>query len=333
MLDKDVLLRAVEHRIINRSQVDPLYHFLSDEQAFEFEQQSHDEQPRFVRSFGDIFVSIGLVLLAIATGILDLDARALLVPLGGFILLAEWLVRRKRLALPGVVLLFCLLYIDFRLFMASFGLLGADEPGEVAWVLATLLSSFSILYYLRYRIPFAWLGIVAPPLGLAAWHLDALNHPVWFVVGGLLVFALAMSFDARDTERNTRYSDCGFWLHLLAAPMITHGSLFYVADYASTHQVVLNGVMTLLFFTVFSLVALFVDRRALLVASVSYVIWGLIYLIRSSDLSADLSSALSLIIVGLLIVMLGAGWYTLRRMLFEAYAGRGWTRWVPALDR
>jgi hypothetical protein len=46
---------------------------------------------------------------------------------------------------------------------------------------------------------------------------------------GLRVFAAAMSFDLSDRDRMTRRSDCAFWLHLLAAPLIVH-SLISLID-------------------------------------------------------------------------------------------------------
>ena len=48
---------------------------------------------------------------------------------------------------------------------------------------------------------------------------------VFSLVSGLAVFAAAMSFDMSDRERITRWADCAFWLHLLAAPLIVRSAI------------------------------------------------------------------------------------------------------------
>ncbi len=57
---------------------------------------------------------------------------------------------------------------------------------------------------------------------------DAVESAV-FLGCGLAVFAAAMAFDISDRERVTRRADCAFWLHLLAAPLIVHSLVSFVA--------------------------------------------------------------------------------------------------------
>jgi hypothetical protein len=38
----------------------------------------------------------------------------------------------------------------------------------------------------------------------------------------LVVFGIALRWDASDRERRTRRADVAFWLHLLAAPLLVH---------------------------------------------------------------------------------------------------------------
>ena len=84
-----------------------------------------------------------------------------------------------------------------------------------------------------------------------------------------------MRWDISDRSRQTRRSDVAFWLHLLAAPMIAH-PLFAWLGIADGDTVGLGGVVVVLaVYVVFGLVALAVDRRALLVSALAYVLFAL----------------------------------------------------------
>jgi hypothetical protein len=88
----------------------------------------------------------------------------------------------------------------------------------------------------------------------------------WFA--GCLIFAVAVALDLRDRERQTVWSDCAFWLHVVSAPLLVH-PLFIL----STGQEVLSGqiepgisasILLGLMITTFVIVALAIDRRSLL---------------------------------------------------------------------
>jgi hypothetical protein len=68
---------------------------LEDEAAVE-----PSEAPRFLRGFHDILITIGIVVLLLGLGTLV----NFLVVLPAIIVLAEWFVRRQRLALPAFTL-------------------------------------------------------------------------------------------------------------------------------------------------------------------------------------------------------------------------------------
>lgn len=59
------LEEAAEKGIINKTQVEPLLSFLNGNVSEERENNS-EEQLRFVRSFGDIFITLGIVFVMVA---------------------------------------------------------------------------------------------------------------------------------------------------------------------------------------------------------------------------------------------------------------------------
>src|SRR5262249_7955882 len=101
----------------------------------------------------------------------------------------------------------------------------ADAP--TIGLKALLTAAAAGIYYFRFRLPFALLPIAASLVivviaGSRVALADVQAHAVVTLTCGLAVFAAAMRFDLSDRERVTRRSDCAFWLHLLAAPLIVH---------------------------------------------------------------------------------------------------------------
>ena len=221
----------------------------------------HEERFHFMRSFNDLFFAIGVALLGGG-----LVFFTFLVPLHSLIAalmiwaLAELLVARMRLVLPGILL--ACLFVVFVILASPVDFLfasAAQRPSDFAalldWyvtpryegphaggplMLMHLLGLVAMayvgtgvaaaaLFYLRFRLPFTLLLIAG---GLVCMIIAASYHlwpsqapkyqPVILLVSGLATFAAAMAFDASDRERVTRRADCAFWLHLLAAPLIVH---------------------------------------------------------------------------------------------------------------
>ena len=88
---------------------------------------------------------------------------------------------------------------------------------------------------------------------------------------GLAIFALAMWFDSSDLKRQTRRTDIAFWLHLLAAPIIVHPILLSVTGSDAPLGAALQVILV---FVCLAVVALVVDRRAILVSSLSYLAYA-----------------------------------------------------------
>lgn len=285
-------------------------------------EENRSEQLRFVRNFGDVFVALGVVLVVLAGHFLAQGPLALGACMAACVAASEFLVKRKRLVLPGMALLLGLLsYLDEWLVFPE---------GGMGWL---LYAAVAALYYWRYRLPFAFMVIVAC-LALAVYQqlvvMGVSRHVyLWITVGlGLLVFTVAMWFDRQDTVRATRFSDTAFWLHLVAAPMITHGvMLTYITSTQS-----FGGVIPVVFYLLFAAVALFVDRRALVISGVAYMIGTLLVNgYRHQFLSLD--NALWVVVaLGVVAVLVGVYWYPLRRMLFGWMRHTALARNVPAFD-
>ena len=58
MISKKTLLNASEKNIINPDQVEPLFQFIQNEPQGEATDNA-EEPLKFVRSFGDVFISLG----------------------------------------------------------------------------------------------------------------------------------------------------------------------------------------------------------------------------------------------------------------------------------
>lgn len=323
-MNRDTLERAAQRGIISQQQLQQLILFSNKEQN---DTDIGEEQLRFVRNFGDIFITLGVLFITFSVAALQLSQLQWLLPAVLFLGAAEWLIRIRRLALPGIAILISILYfLSKALGIAEF---------ETASLQFLTLSGTSLLFYLRYRMPFSLLPVAAGLVAaiISTFGIDMLKHQILFSLLGLIVFLAAMSFDARDRQRQLRASDCGFWLHLLASPLIVHGMmtsiLFSDAGLLTTGT---NREITLLvFFFIFLLTALFVDRRAMLVSSLSYAIYAIFQVVSKQLFDSNNLPLMIFIGLGVFIVLFGSYWYKLRRLLFAPLRGRWPARFVPEL--
>jgi hypothetical protein len=150
------------------------------------------------------------------------------------------------------------------------------------------------------------------------------------LVLGLAVFACAMWWDASDVRRETRRSDVAFWLHLLAAPMIVH-PVFTLLGLTEGGAGVGEAVIVIALYILLGLAAVAVDRRALLVSALAYVLWALNDLFRTAG-AVELSFALTALVIGSALLMLSAFWGQTRRAVLGPLPERLRTRLAP-IDR
>ena len=338
MITADHLRRAVAEGIITDVQAVALDR-LAAQADLRSDEPRDDERLRFVSGFADIFVTLGLFLFLGAGAHFGLSALG---PVLGYAViaalawgLAEFFTRRRRMALPSIVLL-----VIFALAVhasVAFGLAGsartygswptlfdlaADNrlgPGTlIGSALATL--ALVTLHYARFAVPITVAAgaasLCALVLGLlmaVAPDLTVAARNGLFIAAGFAVFALAMRFDLADPARVTRRTDIAFWLHLLAAPLIVHPILGTLT--AGGGQAATLGVLAI----VLGLagVALAVDRRALLVSGLVYAGIAVGALISRAGFSGS-TAPLSLLTLGAFILALSAGWHPLRARLLRA---------------
>ena len=307
-----------------------------------------DEPFELYRGFNEIFVSIGVILLLSGLGfflpgstIFDFESTgasfaASYTGVSVFMsvliwALSEYFTRRRRMIAPSIVLV---LYLTYTLgtggAFALISLAGVDsiQPLIAAFTVGTLAAA---AFYLRFRLPFALFpaGVCTLAAALTAvglvdeGALDRFKDEGWSVfvdigagtafplvtlVFGLAGFALAMRHDLRDPHRVTRHAACGFWLHLLAAPAIVNTAAFTL--YASGGGAATAGLVV--FLLAMAAVALVIDRRSFLLSGIGYVAVLLVIGL------GDQNFAVVLILLGVLILGLGAGWVGLRAALMRA---------------
>jgi hypothetical protein len=326
----------------------------------------HEERFRFMRGFNDFFFAVGILLFAggMAFYALPTPAGCLIAAVITW-LLAELLVGRLRLVLPGI-----LLAGIFVLFVAAaapvdFWFMQSTQvpPDQALWNWFTMTrftkpyanvttSAFiifglyalvgacaGVLFYARFRLPFALLVIAACLVAAVVagvyqvWMWPGIQQPWSFppphvraltLLGcGVLTFIAAMAFDLSDRERLTRRADCAFWLHLLAAPLIVHSVITLVAPYYSTVMTPPVAVTILAIFAVLTIIAVVIDRRALLVSALLYVGIVIAYGLRTTSVIGQQPDSQSFVLfttllaLGALVLTLGVGWRPLRRLFLR----------------
>ncbi len=301
-----------------------------------------EERFRFLNGFNDVFLTIGVLLVAGAflaatsTSLFGISfVGTLAFAAATFWVLSEILVRRFRAVLPGMVL--SLLFVAFaaaavvvQLQWDNLSQSNWDVYSELAfWRNPTLVFGLpaliaAIVYYLRFRLPFtlgviAFFGYAVVSKGLPQ---TAGTDPSFIAFGyGLVVLVAALAFDARDTKRVTRLSDCAFWLHLVAAPLIVSPVITMVKH--STNGDWTSGIV-LLTVLALGLFALAIDRRALLVSSLAYFTFA-VYDLLSGGVplphtgGAPPSFVLTLASVGAFVLILGTFWHPLRNRLLPFF--------------
>lgn len=326
MITKSDLEKAAQQNIISAEQVEPLYMFLHA-QPSDSSMDNREEPLRFVRSFGDVFITLGVILLAMSINMSGISGLYTLFPIAGFILIAEWLVRVRRLALPGMALLISLLMFIYHAMSFT-----GDSP---VWIRFFVLAISSLMFFLRYKMPFSVLPLAASLVAMIVVALDinVIDYPIIFSGLGLFVFAAALWFDAQDTQRVSHLSDTAFWLHLVASPLIVHGVMVTIILSEQTWITMFSKeLLMIIFFAAFFLLALLLDRRAMLISTQLYIIYSLTQLFKGTLSNTGDVLMYVLITLGLFILYFGAYWYKSRRFIFSRLSGYTISRYIPDLN-
>lgn len=298
--------------------------FLTDDGA-----DAGAENIHFARGFHDIFMTIGIAMLL--PGVMLAGSMTGL-PLAGsgaaFViawLLAEFLTGRRRLVLPSIALVIAvaLLAGTFASSAVSILLPGEASGALLAGTIGGLAAAFA--FYLRFQLPFALAVLAAAAITMffaaLVFFLPVFTRahlPLLALVAGLCAFAAAMSQDLRDPMRRTLRADNAFWLHLLAAPLIVHALIgLLIGNNVRDLQGIGDAGIVIAIVAALGVVAILIDRRALLVSGLAYVGYALARLVRETDISALGVTAVTLVILGAAVVALGSGWRPVRNALLR----------------
>lgn len=211
-----------------------------------------------------------------------------------------------------------------------------------------------LLFYARFRLPFS-LGLAGAGAAcfvvLTAMTFSAEQTIQYlaalFLVLGVLLFLAGVAFDARDPARNSRFSDNGFWLHMAAAPFILNGALGLVSQLfgnqagavspstglilgANAGSGVGPAAATLVVVAFLGFLSLLINRRALIVSALITTGVAIGVVLNAFGLGAGALAAATLISLGALVLILGAGWHSVRRALLGWVKPDGvWARIFP----
>ena len=291
-----------------------------------------EEHFRLLTGFNDIFVSIAAAILLASVAWIG---QAIYTPLAGLLVaatawgLAEFFTRVRRMALPSILLL---LAFAGGVFATQAGVL--VENGE-AWfghhpdeqLLSAIAAGTALVtavatwfHWRRFMVPitvaagtFASVATVIALIvaGIGPDNLNQTGILSMVLVGGVGVFAFAMNWDRSDRVRQTRRSDVAFWLHLLAAPMIAH-PLFTLLGVTENDAISVGAAIGVIgLYLVFALVALAIDRRAMLVSALAYVLFAMTQLFREFG-AVELNVALTALVIGSALLLLSAFWQSAR---------------------
>ncbi|MEM6850645.1 MAG: hypothetical protein AAF527_02910 [Pseudomonadota bacterium] len=348
-----------------------------------------DENLSFISNFNDIFLAIGLLMLAAG---MTIACVVVLASLGGvtrpafavgaltfggaagvFWLLAEFFAGKKRQTIPGIAI--CLVFVSFTLsaVAALYGLVSFETISSVDWRsdgegsfgrIERLLRAAPILavtvtlialggFYARFKLPIAsalavYTAVFAPLViffSLRAEDIEAIDQALglWTlssIIGGVVLFVLGVWFDARDPSRVSRFSDNAFWMHFFAAPLMLQSAvqpllipseafLDGAIDPASIFSVSRAALVLGILFG-FALLSVLINRRALIVAGLLYAGWAIGILMNNAGLGAGAMAAMTLVLLGGMVVVLGAGWHGIRRVLIAPFPKTGFVaRIIP----
>jgi len=304
-----------------------------------------DESFRIITGFNDIFVSIALVLTLGAVGGLAWSLfapaepapatswRQALAPIlsSAAVALASWMLaefftRRRRMALPSILLLLSFVVgigVASSILIAPVLALTDGKPSDateaaVAAIGCAAAAMAAWFHWRRFAVPITVAAGAAAAVGLIASLVLSIPGmgPFWLPVlllGGMALFALAMRWDLSDPQRRTRRADVAFWLHLAAAPMIAH-PLFGMLGVLEVGEGFGAALAVLALYLAFAAVALAVDRRALLVSGLVYVIAATGTLIQGAG-AVDLGWIVTALVIGSALLSLSAFWQSMRRIV------------------
>lgn len=332
---------AVAAGVIDEAQAAHLMTIANDRKGFRENMRDEDEPFELFKGFSEIFVTVGLGILF--SGILAVSALtnsatvAFIVAITLSVSFAFYFTLRRRMTLPSIAL--ACIYAVSMAGLLSLLMVSEDEmPDGWSFLLISGIGAVAMLaYFIKFRVPFAVLlvgvfcggiafsiaGIIAPEAIFASaimrsgdGFFDLGRNPTmaWtMLLFGMFAFLAGMYFDMKDPHRISRFSACGFWLHLLAAPAIVNVITMSLLNIGGV-QGYLFATIALLVITIFALI---IDRRSFLTAGIFYIGLILIWAMESATGDEGINIILVLISMGTFITALGTWWVQIRAALMR----------------
>ncbi len=339
MYSQDDIDRAVADGALTQEAANSLRVYTSQRKATSLVDEEHFH---LLSGFNDIFVTIAVLLVLFSCAFLGKELHSNLGPVCVALsawALAEYFTRRRHLALPSIILLIAFVGgVSWTVYSVAVSLASFDTGESVestnVYIITNSMSIIimaafaagalsALLHWWRFRVPItvaagmaALVGLLVSLTMLLFSHIEIRSDfwlsPILFVAG-VAVFALAMRWDLMDKERKTRNSDVAFWLHLLAAPLLVY-PVFKFATAMEASNEVISALAVLAIYAVLGIIALSIDRRALLVSALVFLIAAITDLAEELG-TAGLSLSLSCLIIGSFLLLLSAFWQRTRLII------------------
>jgi len=273
-----------------------------------------EEQFRLVTGFNDVFVVIACLLMlasvawlggAVAPWLGALAVSAVAWSLG------EFFIRKRRMALPAIVLL-----LAFTGGIVAAGFTPTIRSTGTIAIACAIAAMATWLHWRRFHVPITVAAGAAAAAGCVIALLLTLVPQAreWSdllsLTAGVVIFALAMRWDMADPRRETRRSDVAFWLHLLAAPLLVRpvfAALHVFAGSTNPGQ----ALLVVAVYIVIAIVSLSIDRRALMVSALVYVLYTFSDLLQQYGM-VSMGFAIAAFVIGSGLLLLSAFWHPAR---------------------
>lgn len=294
-----------------------------------------EENFKLITGFNDIYVVIACLLLLFSS---YWALQAFNITLAEFVFavvswgLAEFFVRKRKMALPAIVLLLSFVAGVYELGLHLFHAL-VDASIAAA---AALTVTATYLHWRRFRVPVTIAVGTAAAIVFLVYSLLAINSELreWvssiIFTCGIIAFVYAMYWDACDRTRTTHQSDVAFWLHLMSAPLIVH-PVFSNLGILAGNESLFNIATVISLYLVMTLISLVIDRRAFMVSSLAYVLYALTSFLETYGF-IGYGFAVTGVCIGAALLLLSAFWHPARTALLSVLpASIG--KYVPVTTR
>lgn len=302
------------------------------------------EEPfKLISNFGDIFLCVGILLVYWASraflGISGVDP--LIVYAGfalGFWLLAELFVFGQKRKLPALLSLIFFVWLGWS---AITGFLGIDLPNSYDMYTGApravshlgIITGLLTLALVRFRQPMLVLGLgVAGTLlafAIARQYMPEASARLVLLACGLSLLAIGVVLDRMDPMRTKIQHEWALWMFVLGSPLTVHPlmlgmietdlmregrSITGAIDAVLRENIALIGVIALGFL----LMGLILNRRSLVASVLVYLSAVVLYVSARGGIGTASALALAPLLIGLLVILLGIGWETIRAAMMRA---------------